>query len=129
MNNASTEIVAKITDAIVFPSIGCTLTQEEADAIKEYVQTRFFEDNIQGAVHSSFKRGVKPQEKISMIEKNNAHDFINELKGYNFTPSEEERILDLLWKVIPTGDEDDDPVSEHNADVITAYIYGKELRR
>lgn len=38
-------------------------------------------------------------------------------------------IADLLWTVIPTGDEDDDPVSEHNADVITAYIYGKELRR
>ena len=56
MNQASREVVNKITDAIVFPSIGCTLTQEEADAIKEYVQTRFFEDNIQGAVHSGFVR-------------------------------------------------------------------------
>ena len=56
MNNASKGIVTKITDAIVFPSVGCTLTQEEADAIKEYVRARYFEENIQGAVHSGFVR-------------------------------------------------------------------------
>ena len=56
MNQASREIVTKITDAIVFPSIGCTLTQEEADAIKEYVETRL-KDNVQGSVHSGFVRG------------------------------------------------------------------------
>ena len=61
MNHASTEIVATITEAIVFPNIGLTLTQEEADAIKEYVRTRFFEDNIQGVVHSGFARRENEQ--------------------------------------------------------------------
>jgi len=59
MNQASREIVTKITDAIVFPSIGCTLTQEEADAIKEYVRARYFEENVQGAVHSGLVRPEK----------------------------------------------------------------------
>jgi hypothetical protein len=56
MNQASREVVNKITDFIYFPSIGCTLTQEEADAIKEHVRARYFEENIQGAVHSGFVR-------------------------------------------------------------------------
>jgi len=56
MNNASKGIVTKITDAIVFPSVGCTLTQEEADAIKEHVRVRYFEENVQGAVHYGLVR-------------------------------------------------------------------------
>ena len=55
MNQTSGEIVDQITDAINFPSIGCTLTQEDADAIKESVRVRL-EENIQGAVHSGFVR-------------------------------------------------------------------------
>ena len=58
MNQASKEVVEKITDAFNFPSIGCTLTQEEADAIKEYVQVRL-EANIQGSVHSGWVRPEK----------------------------------------------------------------------
>ncbi len=51
MNQASQEIVDQITMRFAFPSIGCTLTQKEADAIKEYVRVRL-EENVQGAVHS-----------------------------------------------------------------------------
>ena len=55
MNQASREVVDQITASFVMPSVGMTLTQEEADAIKEYVETRL-KDNIQGAVHSGFVR-------------------------------------------------------------------------
>ena len=56
MNQASREVVDQITASLVMPSVGLTLTQEEADAIKEYVIVRYFEENIQGAVHSGFVR-------------------------------------------------------------------------
>jgi large-conductance mechanosensitive channel len=55
MNKASREIVDQITANLVMPNIGLTLTQEEADAIKEHVRVRL-EENIQGAVHSGFVR-------------------------------------------------------------------------
>jgi len=56
MNAASREIVEQITSRITMPMVECTLTQEEADAIKEYVRVRYFDDNIQGAVHSGLVR-------------------------------------------------------------------------
>ena len=56
MNHASKEIVNQITGSLALPTIGLTLTQEEADAIKEYVRVRYFEENVQGAVHSGFVR-------------------------------------------------------------------------
>jgi large-conductance mechanosensitive channel len=56
MNKASREIVDQITANLVMPNIGLTITQEEADAIKEHVRARYFEENIQGAVHSGFVR-------------------------------------------------------------------------
>jgi hypothetical protein len=59
MNQASKEIVAQITASLVMPSVGLTLTQEEADAIKEYVRVRYFEENIQGAVHTGLVRTEK----------------------------------------------------------------------
>ena len=99
MNQASREVVAKITDAIVFPSIGCTLTQEEADAIKEHVRARYFEENIQGAVHSGFVRNVEPPEEIK----------------------------DLLWDEVPETDEHNDPVSNHNTLVLAGFVRGKEV--
>jgi hypothetical protein len=57
MNQESKEIVDLITASFFMPSVGMTLTQEEADAIKEYVRVRYFEENIQGAVHAGFVRG------------------------------------------------------------------------
>ena len=56
MNQTSKEIVDKITASLVMPSVGMTLTQEEADAIKEYVTKRYFQDNVQGAVHFGLVR-------------------------------------------------------------------------
>ena len=56
MNQASQEIVDQILGSLVMPPIGITLTQEEADAIKEHVRVWYFEGNIQGAVHSGFIR-------------------------------------------------------------------------
>lgn len=59
MNQTSKEIVEQITASLVMPSVGMTLTQEEADAIKEYVRVRYFEENIQGAVHSGLVRHAR----------------------------------------------------------------------
>jgi hypothetical protein len=56
LNQTSREIVNQITGSLVIPSVGITLTQDEADAIKEYVETRL-KDNVQGSVHSGFVRG------------------------------------------------------------------------
>ena len=56
MNQSSKGIVDQITGSLVMPSVGLTLTQEEANAIKEYVRVRYFEENIQGAVHGGFVR-------------------------------------------------------------------------
>jgi hypothetical protein len=56
LNQTSREIVNQITGSLVIPSVGITLTQDEADAIKEYVRARYFEENVQGAVHSGFVR-------------------------------------------------------------------------
>jgi hypothetical protein len=55
MNQASREVVDQITASFVMPSVGITLTQEEADAIKKHVRIRL-EENVQGAVHSGFVR-------------------------------------------------------------------------
>jgi hypothetical protein len=54
MNEASREIVDRITANL--PRISCTLSQEEADAIKEYIQKQYFQECIQAAVHSGWTR-------------------------------------------------------------------------
>ena len=98
MNASSKEIVDQITDSLVLPSIGLTLTQEEADVIKEHFRVRL-EANVQGAVHSGFVRDVQPPEEIK----------------------------DLLWDEIPETDEHNDPVSNHNTEVLAGFIRGKEV--
>lgn len=98
MNQASRKIVDQITGSLVMPSIGLTLTQEEADAIKEYIQIYVLEGNIQGAVHSGFVRDVEPPKEIK----------------------------DLLWDSIPPVGEYDDPVSLHNTLILAAFVRGKE---
>ena len=98
MNASSQEIVDQITGSLVLPTIGLTLTQEEADAIKEHVRVRL-EENVQGAVHSKFVRDVEPPEEIK----------------------------DLLWDEIPETDEHDDPVSMHNTFVLAGFTRGKEV--
>ena len=42
------------------------------------------------------------------------------------TPKE---IRDLIWEVIPASTEHDDPVSEHNTDVLAAFLRGKDSKK
>ena len=60
MNQESNKVVDQITSSLVMPMLGLTITQEEADAVKEYIRVRF-EANIQGAVHAGFVRGKENQ--------------------------------------------------------------------
>ena len=57
MNQASQEVIDQIICRL--PRIGMTLSQEEADAIKEYIHKSYFTDDIQGAVHSGWTRHEK----------------------------------------------------------------------
>jgi hypothetical protein len=56
MNATSEQIVRQVISSLTMPPVCLTLTQEEADAIKEHVRQWYFEDNIQGAVHSGLVR-------------------------------------------------------------------------
>jgi hypothetical protein len=84
MNNASRRIVREICDELQFPSIGMTLTQEEADAVKQYVQTRFFDENIQGAVHSGLirKEELEPHQERVVEEKQQLDEKIAKLAAF-----------------------------------------------
>jgi len=62
MNQTSEQIVRQVISSLTIPPIALTLTQEEADAIKEYVRVVYFEDNIQGPVHSGLVRNAGPLE-------------------------------------------------------------------
>ena len=101
MNQTSEQIVRQVISSLTMPPIALTLTQEEADAIKDYVRQWYFEDNIQGAVHDGCKPDVQPPEEIK----------------------------NLLWSGIPESTEYQDAVDLHNTEILAAFLRGKESKK
>ena len=79
MNDRSMKLVEDICRR--FPLIGCTLTQEEADKIKEYVEQTVLAEYVQGAVHAGFVRLEPFQERV-VEEKNELDDKIRKLSSF-----------------------------------------------
>lgn len=56
MNQTSEQIVLQVLSSLVMPPVALTLTQEEADAIKDRVREWYFDGSVQGAVQGGFVR-------------------------------------------------------------------------